>query len=216
MSEEVLEYRGIKSKFMQDDAPDNPREINDSACTMVCWHRRYTLGDVQPKCSPKDYTVRKGFMDVTIPEHPSYKTLNLYLFDHSGLSINTAGFSCQWDSSCVGFVHITKEKLREVFSFPKSASWKYVLHNPWYRENKTADEITMEGYPNDEKITLEGLAYRYMNSEVQEYKKYVSGNVYMYKIEHEDFDDCWVSGFSYSEIEKQIKFEIDEYFKRGE
>jgi len=213
---EVKEYRGIKYKIVQDDSPANPREENDSSCTLVCWHRRYTLGDEQPKCDPEEYTVRKGCFDVTIPEHPSYKTLNLYLLDHSGLSINTGGFSCPWDSGCVGFVHITKDKLREVYNIPKSASWKTLIKNPWYSETKTPREILEEGYPNDKKITVEGLAYRYMTSEVKEYNNYLSGDCYMYSIDNENFDDSWISGYTYSEIEEEVKKVIDSYLNRKE
>lgn len=36
--------------------------------------------------------------------------LPLYLYDHSGITVNTTGFSCQWDSGQVGFIYIEKEK----------------------------------------------------------------------------------------------------------
>lgn len=35
--------------------------------------------------------------------------LPLYLFDHSGITMNTSGFSCGWDSGQVGYIYVTKE-----------------------------------------------------------------------------------------------------------
>ena len=36
--------------------------------------------------------------------------LPLYLYDHSGLSMNTVGFSDSWDSRQVGYIYVTKER----------------------------------------------------------------------------------------------------------
>ena len=38
--------------------------------------------------------------------------LPLYLYDHSGLTMNTTGFSCGWDSGQVGYIFITKESFK--------------------------------------------------------------------------------------------------------
>ena len=40
--------------------------------------------------------------------------LPLYLYDHSGITINTTGFSCKWDSGQIGFVYITNERINEL------------------------------------------------------------------------------------------------------
>ena len=39
----------------QDDDPTDPREDQDWLGTMACWHRRYNLGDEQPKCDPEEH-----------------------------------------------------------------------------------------------------------------------------------------------------------------
>jgi len=39
--------------------------------------------------------------------------LPLYLYDHSGISISCSGFSCQWDSGQVGFIHMSLETAKE-------------------------------------------------------------------------------------------------------
>jgi len=40
-----VEYRGFNINFYQDSNPMNPRTDYDQLATMVCFHRRYTLGD---------------------------------------------------------------------------------------------------------------------------------------------------------------------------
>jgi hypothetical protein len=38
---------------------------------------------------------------------------DLYLYDHSGISISTSPFSCRWDSGQVGFIYLTRQKCEE-------------------------------------------------------------------------------------------------------
>lgn len=97
-----------------DESPYNPRTEYDWMGKMVCWHRRYTLGDEQPNESPQDYITRvfgseKEFEKKAI-------SLPLYLYDHSGLTISTTPFSCPWDSGQVGFIYIPKEVVLEELS----------------------------------------------------------------------------------------------------
>lgn len=41
--------------------------------------------------------------------------LPLYIYDHSGITMNTGGFSCPWDSGQVGWIWVTKERaLKEI------------------------------------------------------------------------------------------------------
>lgn len=41
--------------------------------------------------------------------------LPLYLYDHSGITISTAEFSCPWDSGQVGFIYAEKDNLTKQF-----------------------------------------------------------------------------------------------------
>ena len=93
-----------------DEFADSPREAYENLGTMVCWHRRYNLGDEQPKLEPHEFyreILRKG--DVFLP---------LYLLDHSGLTMSTSDFGDPWDSGQVGWIYITAEKAR------KECNWK--------------------------------------------------------------------------------------------
>jgi hypothetical protein len=50
-------YKGCTIRLVYDESPDSPREWSNVG-TMVCWHRRYNLGDEQPDSSPDDYVLQ--------------------------------------------------------------------------------------------------------------------------------------------------------------
>lgn len=41
--------------------------------------------------------------------------LPLYLYDHSGITMNTTGFTCSWDSGQVGIIYATRERISKEF-----------------------------------------------------------------------------------------------------
>ena len=41
--------------------------------------------------------------------------LPLYLYDHSGITMNTGGFSCSWDSGQMGWIYATKEDIQKEY-----------------------------------------------------------------------------------------------------
>lgn len=94
-------------KIVHDEDGLNPRKDWDHYSVMACWHRRYTLGDVQPKESPDEWLKENA------PEGSI--VLPLYLYDHSGITMRTSAFSCPWDSGQVGVIVATPEKIREAF-----------------------------------------------------------------------------------------------------
>jgi len=157
---ETIEYKGYKIKIYQDEDPESPREW-DNLGTMLCEYRGYDLGDVKES---KDMDVEE------IKEFVKRKdviALPLYLLDHSGLWMRTGKFECDnggWDTSMVGYITITHEKIKEEYS------WKSI----------TKKRITK----------IEG----YLENEVKTYSDYLEGSVYGYVIEgseEEDKDSCW-------------------------
>ena len=93
-------------KVLQDTDASSPREF-DNLGVMACWHRRYNLGDVQPKQDPQEWlkeNAPKG--SIVLP---------LYLYDHSGITMSTGSFGCPWDSGQVGYIVATPAKIRENF-----------------------------------------------------------------------------------------------------
>ena len=102
-------------KVINDDDPFDPRG-DDNLGTMVCFHGRYNLGDKNHGIDEKmfggwgemsAYIVKKEKVAVILP---------LYLYDHSGITISTGMFSCPWDSGQIGFIYVSKQKVRDEFS----------------------------------------------------------------------------------------------------
>ena len=55
---DTIPYRGCTIRVVLDDDPINPRKEIDHLGKMVCWHRRYNLGDEQPKEAAGEYLCR--------------------------------------------------------------------------------------------------------------------------------------------------------------
>ena len=79
---------------------------------MVCFHKRYDLGDKTDYRS-EDYDSWKELMLGIIENEGEVFILPLYLYDHSGITISTSSFSCPWDSGQVGFIFVSKHKVKK-------------------------------------------------------------------------------------------------------
>jgi hypothetical protein len=93
----------FRIKIIQDSDPTSPRE-DDNLGTMICFHRRYNLGD---KHDYQSISELKDKNDVI--------SLPLYLYDHGGITMSTSPFSCSWDSGQVGVIFVSKKRVREEF-----------------------------------------------------------------------------------------------------
>ncbi len=125
----------------------NPRD-NDNLGVMVCFHKRYRLGDGH------DYSVNEfnswdELRSRLEKDYPGGVILNLYLYDHGGITISTEPFSCPWDSGQIGFIVASADMIRENFGV------KRVTRS--VRERAT----------------------RLLLAEVEEYDAYLRGDVYM-------------------------------------
>lgn len=158
--DETTTFGNYRIRVMADSDPESPREW-DNLGTMVCWHHRYNLGDVNGE---REYNSPEEFLE----EIGDAIVLPLYLYDHSGITMNTTGFSCPWDSGQVGFIYVSLEKVREEYK------WK---------------RITKERRAQIEK---------YLTGEVETYDMYLRGEVYGFNVTREDedgeevdIDSCW-------------------------
>jgi len=165
-------YKGIEIKIQTDDCPLNPRTDWDNAGVMFCKHRRYDLGDSNHGIDDSDCQSWEDVKDLIIKEKKPLVILPLYLYDHSGITMNTTGFSCRWDSGQVGWIYLTKKGCKEmgwtkpyINSLSKGANDKYC--------GKLFEEI------------LE----MFLVGEVESYDDYISGNVYGYVIESDLVED---------------------------
>lgn len=142
---QVGKYRVI---VVQDTDPLNPREDWDLLTGMICWHSRYNLGDkIKNKGTVADTLLRliklydgeifnkhEKFTDANYRElnfhelnleylmthfEKYYISLPLFIYEHSGITMNTTGFSCSWDSGQIGFIYIDKKKYLKEFSYKK-------------------------------------------------------------------------------------------------
>lgn len=164
-------------KIFSEEYPNNPRE-DDHLGTMVCWHRRLRLGDKMPKESPSEYF--SGICGADLhPEH-EWKTdeeeklgkccliLPLYLYDHSGITMNTTGFSCPWDSGQVGYIYVTFEDTRKEYGVKRVT-------------DKVRDQT-------GKMVRAIDMARRLLEAEVRVYDYYLKGEVYCYVVEDENGD----------------------------
>lgn len=137
-----------------DDADlHNPRTEWENTTRMVCFHKRYNLGDDSHGYDVNDYNVSDyigwdELLEAIQAEEDVVAYLPVYMYDHSGISLNTTGFSCPWDSGQVGWIYITKDKLGD-------------LSPEWTTQDKL-EEI--------------------MTGDVQTYEDYINGNGYGYEV----------------------------------
>lgn len=87
--------------------PESPREW-DNLGKMVCWHKRYQLGDKH------NYKNTQEFQDSI--DVQKIVVLPLYLYDHSGITMRTYPFENHWDSGQVGYIYATHEDIRKEFN----------------------------------------------------------------------------------------------------
>lgn len=146
---------GYRIEVVADDESRNICEDWDMVGTMVLTERcHYRFGH---KTASMDELER-------ISNDPKNLVLPVYMYDHSGITINTTGFSCPWDSGQVGIMYCTREKA--VYEFGKKLCTK-----------KVAEQ-----------------AMKCMKGEVDNIDDTLTGNVWGFQIfdaEGEEVDSCW-------------------------
>lgn len=182
----VGEHLGVKYALPYDTDPTDPRKDYDHLATMACEHGRYNLGDDEgtqeltyairnssfyrdaweneddPKYSRHykgDASTPGGIMAI-LPLCKDIIWLPLYLYDHSGITMSTGRFSCQWDSGQVGFIFMTKATALE--------NWPDLADK---RKSLTPK--------------LRAAAEECMRSEVKEYDAYLTNDVYTWEVDGE-------------------------------
>lgn len=102
---------GIVVKIYPDDSAENPIVEFDGEANVSVWHRHYDFGNNHDFNTPKAFEEACDQPDnqpagCALDQSPVI-LLPVYLYDHSGLTVNTTGFSCLWDSGQVGWVWVT-------------------------------------------------------------------------------------------------------------
>lgn len=157
------EHKGYTIRIEPDETTGSPRTDYDNFGTMVCFHRRHNLGDKHNYSSD----AFNGWAEVKkqiIKDNDPAIILPVYLYDHSGLTISTTPFSCHWDSGQIGFIFVSKAKVRDEYG-KKTIS------------KKLKDQV---------RKILEG--------EIETYDQYLRGEVCGWIIDTPDqdnVDSCW-------------------------
>jgi len=194
---ETIEYRGFDINIYNDECPANPVKEWDLFGTMVCCHGRYDLGH---ESFTNSDDLWQELADVADYEYDGYWAseyrdeimkalekvafvLPLYLYDHSGITMNTGGFSCSWDSGQVGWIYVLKDDVR------REQKWKRITKD---REAKV---------------------YKWLEGAVEVYDHYLTGNVYGYVIEDVDSLWGFYGDHEESGLVDEAKYMIDSHIK---
>jgi hypothetical protein len=162
----VFEYPKTVLIIEPDNDPWNPLE-GDHFGHMICFHRRYDLGDEHDEPHQKDaFKFQEWIKSMYARRELIY--LPLYLYDHSGITISyndTYPYNDPWDAGLVGYIYATNEDIRENWGI-KKATMK------WQKQ-----------------------AYALLKDIVDEYDQYLRGDAYgftlMCKTCGETLDSTW-------------------------
>ena len=155
-----MEYNDLMIEIEHDDDPKTPREW-DELGTMVCFHRRYNIGD-KHDYREADFSSWDELEEQLVKDGARV-IKSLFLYDHSVQSISTRSFNgraqhAEWDSGQVGFI--------AAFSKDIEAFLGWRLLNAKRRQR--VDEM--------------------LESEVEVYNQYLLGDVWGYTVKSPDGD----------------------------
>ena len=184
------EYKGYYYSIEQDEDAIDPRESDDYLMgTMICFHKRYNLGD-KTDLKSKNFSSWGEIKTYLEKELGANIIIPLYLLDHSGLwmragrnfsDVDSGG----WDSGVVGFLYTTPKRIRELYAIKHITKAKLAQ--------------------------AEGELYR----EVETYNDYLTGNVYGFVVYENEDGDVADSGWGfygdegYKEAEREAKSIIE-------
>ena len=103
------EYKGYNIKIKYDEDPMDPRSY-DQIGKMVCFHRRYNIGD-KHDYKQGDFDNWNELRAQLIRDFRNDIILSIYMYDHSGITVSTTPFGCRWDSGQVGFIIVDRKML---------------------------------------------------------------------------------------------------------
>lgn len=107
-----VKTKGLTLLVEPDDYPHNPR-LDGCTDTMLCWHKRYDLGDQNPYATSQDFWDDKELQDSI------FVMRKVYMLDHSGLRFSAEPFTAVdpqgWDSGVIGIIYMTKDDAQRVY-----------------------------------------------------------------------------------------------------
>jgi len=182
---ETVKHRGFDIKLYQDDNPFDPRE-DDNLGTMVCFHRRYDLGDKHDLKSG-DFGGWADIREHLVEQEEAVVILPLYLYDHSGITMSTVRnypFNDRWDSMTVGFIYASRDTILKEYGVKRISK------------------------------QLKDKVERLLDGEVGTYDDYLTGNVCGYMVD--DVGSLWgfYGDEGRKDALEQAESEIDYHIKQ--
>lgn len=91
-----------KLTIYEDECPQSPREWDNLGTIYYKEGSRYRLGDFPATPEEMERITSSG----------DYYWLPVYAYIHSGITVNTTGFNCLWDSGQCGIISVLKDDSR--------------------------------------------------------------------------------------------------------
>lgn len=161
----VLDFDKVNVIIELDESPENPRNCGDlNLGQCIFFHKRYNFGD-KHEINSNDYSNFDEMKIALIKDFGAIIILPVYMYDHSGQTIQTTPFNSSWDSGQLGFIMTTRKAIQEMYNI------------------KNITKKIRERAENE------------LKSEIETLDMYLRGDVYGFKIEDketgEEIDSAW-------------------------
>jgi hypothetical protein len=167
--EEFLEELAMSASSEYAEAKERLEDIEHR---LGGWHWSEGDNEMVPSHAPLWWKAVQQVQRMKDVALESYVILPLYLYDHSGITMNTSGFSCGWDSGQVGFIYCSLEDAQKAFGAGTIGGWDTIFRGDERYDGKTLRDLTI----------------RALEAEVEAYDHYISGQVYGWEAGD---DSCW-------------------------
>lgn len=94
---ERFTHHGLSVRIFSDEDPESPREWDNLGTIYYSSSSRYVLGDKGLNSAERGELAERIAREEVI-------ALPVYAYIHSGVTMNTTGFSCPWDSGQSGWI----------------------------------------------------------------------------------------------------------------
>lgn len=160
-------------KVEMDHEPMDPRTDFDNFGEMLCFHKRYTLGDKHPYNADYYSGWDEMLAELQEEDDPVLYWLPVFMHDHSGIVLSTGSFSDPWDSGQLGLIVARESKIKEWISEEAVRLIRLSNDMPLSKileKDRTAVKETVD------------LVSKMLKGEVETYSAFVSGDVWGYCI----------------------------------